>query len=158
MRALVILLAGLALGWISLAGAVQPAPAPLAAPPPMPAASETTPGTAAPTSSATATAATPPATSAAGSQSKVAAGSNARSTLGESGEPSALEQLPPAHPIASDTRIEQIRHGNRVAEIRVTPAGSSRSYVIVTREPSRQYSLQDSGSGLSTPRFVRIEF
>ena len=77
---------------------------------------------------------------------------------GEFGEPSSLEQLPPAHPIAPETRIEQIRQGNRVAEIRVTPAGSSRSYVIVAREPSRQHSLQDSGTGLSTPRFVRIEF
>ncbi len=155
MRAFDILLLALAVGWTSLADAAAPLPAP----PPMPAAPDAHAATAAPSAAAPQSAAgRPPAAAAEALRPAVETGLNAATASAELGAPSSLEQLPPAHPIAPETRIEQIRQGNRVAEIRVTPAGSSRSYVIVAREPSRQHSLQDSGTGLSTPRFVRIEF
>lgn len=68
------------------------------------------------------------------------------------------EQLPPAHPVAPEARIDQIRQGNHVVEIRVTPAGSTRSYVIAKRDPSRPQPPQDPNSDLSAPRFFRLNF
>lgn len=70
----------------------------------------------------------------------------------------ALPDLPPAHPTVPWTRIEQRRQGNRVVEITVTPAGSTRSYTIVNREGQRPLSVMELSAGLSTPRFFKIEF
>jgi hypothetical protein len=66
--------------------------------------------------------------------------------------------LPPARRLAPETRIEQIRQGNRIVEIVVTPAGSTSSYVIVNREGRPPLSNQELSSGLSTPRFFRFDF
>jgi hypothetical protein len=73
-------------------------------------------------------------------------------------EPPTDETLPPARPTEPTTRIEQRRTGNRVTEIVVTPAGSTRSYVIVNREGQRPLSPQELSAGLSTPRFLRFDF
>jgi hypothetical protein len=72
--------------------------------------------------------------------------------------PDELPDLPPARKPAPETRIEQKRVGNRVAEVIVTPAGSTRSYTIVNREGQRPANVQDLSSGLSTPRFFKFEF
>lgn len=74
------------------------------------------------------------------------------------GEPPDDELLPPAHPTAPETRIEQIRQGNRIVEIVVTPKGSTSSYVIVNREGKLPLTTQELSSGLSTPRFLRFDF
>ncbi|HTT10611.1 MAG TPA: hypothetical protein VMG60_06965 [Burkholderiaceae bacterium] len=73
-------------------------------------------------------------------------------------EPPDSDLLPPARNIAPETRIEQIRQGNRVVEIVVTPQGSSSSYVIVNREGRPPLTTQELSSGLSTPRFLRFDF
>jgi hypothetical protein len=66
--------------------------------------------------------------------------------------------LPPARVTSAETRIEQRRQGNRIVELTVTPAGSTRSYVIVNREGQRPLSVQELSAGLSTPRFFKLEF
>ena len=66
--------------------------------------------------------------------------------------------LPPAKITSPETRIEQRRQGNRVVEIVVTPAGSTRSYVIQNREGMRPLSPDELSAGLSTPRFLRFDF
>jgi hypothetical protein len=73
-------------------------------------------------------------------------------------EPPDSELLPPARQTAPETRIEQIRQGNRVGEIIVTPQGMSSSYVIINREGRPPLSTQELSSGLSTPRFLRFDF
>lgn len=56
------------------------------------------------------------------------------------------------------TRIEQTRTSNRVTEITVTPANSSRSYFMVNREGRMPLGTTDMSSGLSVPQFFRFEF
>ncbi len=73
-------------------------------------------------------------------------------------EATAAEAPASATKAAPETRIEQRRQGNRIVEVTVTPAGSTRSYVIVNREGQRPTSPQDLSSGLSTPRFFRLDF
>lgn len=73
-------------------------------------------------------------------------------------EPPDSELLPPARHTSPETRIEQIRQGNRVVEIIVTPQGSTSSYVIVNREGRPPLTTQELSSGLSTPRFLRFDF
>jgi hypothetical protein len=68
------------------------------------------------------------------------------------------DQLPPARATEPATRIEQRRQGNRVAEIVVTPAGSTRSYVIVNREGQQPLWQHELSGSLSTPRLFRIDF
>lgn len=72
-------------------------------------------------------------------------------------EDEALAELAPRS-VPPQTRIEQRRQGNRVVELTVTPAGSNRSYLIVNREGQRPLSVQELSAGLSTPRFVKIDF
>jgi hypothetical protein len=69
-----------------------------------------------------------------------------------------LEDLAPVRPTRSETRIEQRRAGNRIVELTVTPAGSTRSYTMVNREGQRPTNPQDLSSGLSTPRFLKFDF
>jgi hypothetical protein len=73
-------------------------------------------------------------------------------------EPADEDLLPPARQVASETRIEQKRQGNRIVEIVVTPQGSTSSYVIVNREGRPPLTTQELSSGLSTPRFLRFDF
>jgi hypothetical protein len=72
------------------------------------------------------------------------------------GEPSDAEQLPPAAEVSAETRIEQKRQANRIVEVIVTPAGSTHSYIMLNQEGQRPRSVQDLGSGLSLPQFLRI--
>lgn len=55
-------------------------------------------------------------------------------------------------------RIEQVRRGNRVAEINVSSGAGDHRYTIVNREGRPPLSTQELSSGLSTPSFFRIEF
>jgi hypothetical protein len=73
-------------------------------------------------------------------------------------EDEAVDDLPAARITSPEARIEQRRQGNRVVDITVTPAGSTRSYVIINREGQRPLSVQDLSAGLSTPRFFRLDF
>jgi hypothetical protein len=56
------------------------------------------------------------------------------------------------------TRIEQVRRSNRVTEITVTPANSTRSYTMFNREGRMPLGTTDLSSGLSVPQFFRFEF
>jgi len=73
-------------------------------------------------------------------------------------EPPDEKLLAPAKHVSSETRIEQVRQGNRVKEIIVTPAGTTNSYVILNREGRPPLSTQELSSGLSTPRFLHFDF
>jgi hypothetical protein len=73
-------------------------------------------------------------------------------------EDEALTELQPARRVSPVAKIVQRRQGNRVVELTVTPAGSTRSYTIVNRDGQRPLSVQDLGSGLSTPRFFKLDF
>jgi hypothetical protein len=73
-------------------------------------------------------------------------------------EPRDDELLAPARDTSREARIEQRRQGNRIVEIVVTPAGSTASYVIVNREGRPPLSNQELSSGLSLPRFLRLDF
>ncbi len=59
---------------------------------------------------------------------------------------------------ANSTRIEQLRTSNRVSEIVVTPAGTSRSYSMTNREGQQPFGTTQMGPGLSVPNFFRFEF
>lgn len=69
-----------------------------------------------------------------------------------------MADLPPARKIAPETRIDQRRVGNRVVEITVTPAGSTRSYTVLNREGQRPLSVHELSSGLSVPNFFKLDF
>jgi hypothetical protein len=73
-------------------------------------------------------------------------------------EDEALADLPPVRPTSPETRIDQRRQGNRIVELTVTPAGSTRSYTIVNREGQRPLGADELSAGLSTPRFLRFDF
>lgn len=73
-------------------------------------------------------------------------------------EPAPEDQLAPAVRTSPEVRIEQRRQGNRVVEVIVTPAGSTTSYVIRSREGARTLSQQELAAGLSVPRFLRLDF
>jgi hypothetical protein len=56
------------------------------------------------------------------------------------------------------TRIEQVKRGNRVSEVRVTGAGGDVRYTMDVRDGRVPEPRQASGTGLSTPNFLKIEF
>lgn len=78
--------------------------------------------------------------------------------IGPITEDEALADLPPARITSPETRIEQRRQGNRIVELTVTPAGSTRSYTIVNREGQRPLGADELSAGLSTPRFLKFDF
>ena len=59
---------------------------------------------------------------------------------------------------SNTTRIEQYRTSNRVSEVIVTPAGSSRSYSMTNREGQQPFGTTQMTPGLSVPNFFRFEF
>lgn len=59
---------------------------------------------------------------------------------------------------SNTTRIEQYRTSNRVSEVVVTPAGSSRSYSMTNREGKQPFGTTQMTPGLSVPNFFRFEF
>jgi hypothetical protein len=67
----------------------------------------------------------------------------------------------PPQPDFSDllrTRIEQIRRGNRVSEVRVTGVDGEVRYTMDVRDGRVPEATQGPGTGLSTPNFLKIEF
>lgn len=73
-------------------------------------------------------------------------------------EDAAIADLPPARKTTPETRIDQRRVGNRVVEIMVTPAGTTRSYTLQNREGQRPLSVHELSSGLSVPSFFKLDF
>lgn len=59
---------------------------------------------------------------------------------------------------ANSTRIEQLRTSNRISEVIVTPAGTSRSYSMTNREGQQPFGTTQMGPGLSVPNFFKFEF
>lgn len=83
---------------------------------------------------------------------------NAAPTADTAGaEPNAGELLPTALPDPV-TRIEQVRQGRRVTEVVISPGGYRHSYRMAAREPRSPQGPSDLGSGLSVPRFIRVQF
>jgi hypothetical protein len=67
----------------------------------------------------------------------------------------------PPQPDLSDllrTRIEQIKRGNRVSEVRVTGAGGEPRYTMDVGDGRVPEPRQVPGTGVSTPNFLKIEF
>lgn len=62
---------------------------------------------------------------------------------------------PPAERV---TRIEQVRQGNTVTEVVVTPANSERSFVMQNRPDQPDRSPGNTGGTLSVPRFFNWDF
>ena len=59
---------------------------------------------------------------------------------------------------SNTTRIEQHRTSNRISEVIVTPAGTSRSYTMTNREGKQPLGTTQMTPGLSVPNFFRFEF
>ncbi len=59
---------------------------------------------------------------------------------------------------SNTTRIEQFRTSNRISEVVVTPAGTSRSYSMTNREGRQPLGTTQMSPGLSVPNFFRFEF
>lgn len=57
-----------------------------------------------------------------------------------------------------EKRIEQIRRGHRVEEVRVVGSQGEHRYTMVNHEGRPPLSTQELSSGLSTPRFFKIDF
>lgn len=62
---------------------------------------------------------------------------------------------PPAERV---TRIEQIRQGNQVTEVVVTPASTERSFVMQNRPDQPNRSPGNPGGTLTVPRFFNWDF
>jgi hypothetical protein len=60
--------------------------------------------------------------------------------------------------LSNTTRIEQFRTSNRVREVVVTPAGSSRSYSMTSNEARQPLGTTQMNPGLSVPSFFKFEF
>lgn len=71
--------------------------------------------------------------------------------------PSAADARAPL-PEEPQTRIEQIRTGNRISEVRVTPALTGRTYTITNREGRQPTSAIETSPGLSVPKFFTFEW
>ncbi len=59
---------------------------------------------------------------------------------------------------SNTTRIEQYRTSNRISEVVVTPAGTSRSYSMTNREGRQPLGTTQMSPGLSVPNFFKLEF
>ena len=70
----------------------------------------------------------------------------------------APQDKPPGLADLLPTRIEQIKRGNRVSEVRVTGINGEARYTMDNREGRSPSPAQSFGSGLSTPNFLKIEF
>ncbi len=66
-----------------------------------------------------------------------------------------------ARPPLSDllrTRIEQVKRGNRVSEVRVTGVDGEVRYTMDVQDARAPTPTRGTDSGLSTPNFLNIEF
>ncbi len=59
---------------------------------------------------------------------------------------------------SNTTRIDQYRTSNRISEVVVTPAGSTRSYSMTNREGKQPFGTTQMSPGLSVPNFFKFEF
>lgn len=57
-----------------------------------------------------------------------------------------------------ETRIEQVKRGNRVSEVRVTGAEGQPRYTMDNPEGRPPSTIEGSRTGLSPPNFLNIEF
>jgi hypothetical protein len=57
-----------------------------------------------------------------------------------------------------ETHIEEVRHGNRVTEIRVTGADGSPRFTMENRDQRQPSQLDSQRPGLSVPNFLNIQF
>lgn len=67
----------------------------------------------------------------------------------------------PQQPPLSDllrTRVEQVKRGNRVSQIRVTGVGGEPRYTMDVGDGRPPEPRQAPGTGVSTPNFLKIEF
>ena len=69
-----------------------------------------------------------------------------------------IERDEASNPGGNTTRIEQYRTSNRISEVVVTPAGTSRSYSMTNREGRQTLGTTQMSPGLSVPNFFRFEF
>ena len=76
---------------------------------------------------------------------------------GAAAAPAAADAAPARGSIL-ETHIEQVKRGNRVSEVRVTGAEGQPRYTMQNPEGRAPSPFQGSGSGLSTPNFLNIEF
>ena len=56
------------------------------------------------------------------------------------------------------TRIEQVKRGNRVSEVRVTGVGGEVRYTMDVQDGRPPEPTQGPGTGLSTPNFLNFKF
>jgi len=57
-----------------------------------------------------------------------------------------------------ETHIEEVRHGNRVTEVRVTGADGSPRFTMENRDQRQPSQLDSQRPGLSVPNFLNIQF
>ena len=147
------------LAWSSMASAQAPAPPP----PPMPSATETK--TAKPASTSPASTRPRRAIELSPAERQAIDERELKAVKPASVE-EALQPKPAGDPDnarierddSNTTRIEQHRTSNRVSEVVVTPAGSSRSYSMTNNEGRQPLGTTQMSPGLSVPNFFKFEF
>ena len=148
------------LAWSSIASAQAPAPPP----PPMPAATETK---AAKPASTNPTSAKPRRAIELSPAERQAIDERELKAVKPASVEEALQPKPAGDPdnakierddSSNTTRIEQFRTSNRITEVVVTPAGTSRSYSMTNREGRQPLGTTQMSPGLSVPNFFKFEF
>jgi len=143
------------LAWSSLASAQAPAPPP----PPMPTSTETRAAKPAPAKPRRAIELSP--------AERQAIDERESKTVKPASVEEALQPKPAGDPdnvkverddLSNTTRIEQFRTSNRISEVVVTPAGSSRSYSMTNNEGRQPLGTTQMSPGLSVPNFFKFEF
>ena len=143
------------LAWSSIASAQAPAPPP----PPMPAATETKAVKPAPAKPRRAIELSP--------AERQAIDERELKAVKPASVEEALQPRPAGDPdnakierddSSNTTRIEQFRTSNRISEVVVTPAGTSRSYSMTNREGRQPLGTTQMSPGLSVPNFFKLEF
>ncbi len=148
------------LAWSSMASAQAPAPPP----PPMPAATETK---ASKPASTNPTSAKPRRAIELSPAERQAIDERELKAVKPASVEDALQPKPAGDPdnarierddLSNTTRIEQHRTSNRISEIVVTPAGTSRSYSMTNNEGRQPLGTTQMSPGLSVPNFFKFEF
>jgi hypothetical protein len=143
------------LAWSSLASAQAPAPPP----PPMPTSTETRAAKPAPAKPRRAIELSP--------AERQAIDERESKAVKPASVEEALQPKPAGDPdnvkverddLSNTTRIEQFRTSNRISEVVVTPAGSSRSYSMTNNEGRQPLGTTQMSPGLSVPNFFKFEF
>ena len=144
------------LAWSSIASAQAPAPPP---PPPLPAATET--------KSAKPASSKPRRAIELSPAERQAIDERELKAVKPASVEEALQPKPVGDPdnakierddSSNTTRIEQFRTSNRITEVVVTPAGTSRSYSMTNREGRQPLGTTQMSPGLSVPNFFKFEF